>query len=92
MQITVSVLLGLLGISFFGSTANCQNIVGSSFARGLQWMEGFAVTKALLLALQSGFFYTMTPLSLCFTQFALLNIPYTMYGVPGRNTAIVSNK
>lgn len=52
--------------------------------RGLQWMEGFTLTKALLLALHWGFFYTTTPLSLCFTQIAVLNIPHTMYGGAGQ--------
>lgn len=76
-------ITGTSWISFMGSTANCQNIVGSSFARGMQWMKGFALTKALLLALQWGYFYTTTLLSLRFTQFALLNIPRTVYGGAG---------
>lgn len=85
MKITIPVLLGLLGFPSSAALLAVKILWAAPLhvERGLQWMEGFALTKAFLMALQWGIFYTTTPPHLCFTQFALLNITYTMYGGTG---------
>lgn len=77
MQITISVLLGLLG---FPSSAALLT-VRILWAAPLQWAAvdgGFALTKAFLLALQWGFFYHDPSLSLlhpiCFVKHSVHNV------------------
>lgn len=81
MKITISVLLGLLGFPSSAALLAVKILWAAPLhvERGLQWMEGFALTKALLMALQWGIFYTTTPpLSLlypiCFVKHYIHNV------------------